>query len=434
MSILFARASAFGCLVALAFGLLAAYGLQLAETNEYMGYVEFSFDVPYIVALVAAIFFIGMLMPVEIRSPSDFFTFLYGLFVLLPYAILFPIRSPVELLDFTLFFSALAGPFVAVSAVTGAVPPLRVPRLISQKALVFMLVLLCVIGVFIALSNPTASAGFDLATSYERRMQGREIFPTGTPLAYLNAAIVNGFAPYLAFVAGWQRRAWLIALSLFCGLAFFYLLGLKAPLLFITLASVIGYSVRIERVHTIARTIYILMFITFFLFLLEYMFFGYSLIGDYFVRRAFSVPAWMISVYFEFMASGSRPAWLPLGGVSSTEPITFIVGEGFLGRPGLNANTNAFLYQLAAGGVPMYLLTILLVTFVFALLDAAYKCKRNPTLIYLGFAYAILLTEQAATTALMSSGIGVLVMLVVFSGSGEETNPLLRVRRPFVKL
>lgn len=424
MSVLFARASALSCLVALTFGLLTAYFLQLAETNEYLGYLEFPFDAPYVLALVAAILIIGMLMPVEIRCPSDFFKFLYGLFVLLPYAILFPIRSSVELLDFMIFFSALAGPFLALSAVAKVVPPLRVPRLISQDALVFMVVLVCALGVLLALLNPPASAGFDLATSYERRMQGREIFPTGTPLAYLNAAIVNGFAPFLAFVAGWQRRYWLLAFSLICGITFFYLLGLKAPLFFITLGFIIGYSVSIKRAHTIARTIYILMLIMFLLFILEYTLFGYSLVGDYFIRRAFSVPAWMISVYFDFMTSSSRPDWLPLGGVSSTEPITFIIGEGFLGRPGLNANTNAFLYQLAAGGIPMYLLTILLVAFVFALLDAAYKCRRNPILIYLGFAYAILLTEQAATTALLSSGIGVLVILVLFSGSGEEANSL----------
>ncbi|KFX70337.1 hypothetical protein TMS3_0112750 [Pseudomonas taeanensis MS-3] len=410
------------CLFLLAAGLLMAYNFQLAETNEYMGYRTFSIDLPYVIALITAIFFIGMLMPAAIRRPSDFFTLLYGLFVLLPYVTLFPIRNPVSLQDFMLFFSALAGPFFVVRIVSVVIPPLRVPGLITQKALVFLLAFLCVTGMFLALSSPTASAGFDLATSYERRIQGRDVFSAGTPLAYLNAAIVNGFAPFLAFVAGWQRRAWLLAFSLCCGLTFFYLLGLKAPLLFIAVASVIGYSARRGKVHAMVRTIYILLFTAFILFLFEYFFFGYSLVGDYFIRRAFSVPAWLSSAYFEFMTLGSTPAWLPLQGISSPDPITFLVGEGFLGFPGLNANTNAFIYQLAAGGIPMYALTILLVACVFALLDATYACRQNPALVYLGFSYAILLTEQAATTALVSSGIGMLVMLVVFSGAGERTN------------
>lgn len=433
MSSLFARAGALSSLFVLAVGLLMAYGLQLAETNEYMGYREFSIDLPYIMVSVSAIFVIGMLMPTAIRTPSNFFTFLYGLFVLLPYATLFPIRNPVGLQDFMLYFFALAGPFFAVRIVSVVVPPLRVPGLITQKALVFLVVLLCLTGMFLALSTPPASAGFDLATSYERRIQGRDIFAAGTPLAYLNAAIVNGFAPFLAFVAGWQRRVWLLALSLLCGLAFFYLLGLKAPLLFIAVASVIGYSTRMGKVHAMVRTIYILMFGAFVLFLVEYLLFGYSLVGDYFIRRAFSVPAWLSSAYFEFMASGSTTAWLPLQGINSPEPITFLVGEGFLGFPGLNANTNAFIYQLAAGGIPMYALTILLVACVFALLDATYACRRNPALVYLGFSYAILLTEQAATTALVSSGIGMLVLLVVFSGAGERTNMRSRAHHRLVE-
>ena len=54
---------------------------------------------------------------------------------------------------------------------------------------------------------------------------------------------------------------------------------------------------------------------------------------------------------------------------------------------------------------------------VFAVLDGVYASKANPVLLYVGFAYAILLPEQAATTALLSSGVGALVALGVFSRS-----------------
>ncbi|WP_312301295.1 hypothetical protein [Stutzerimonas nitrititolerans] len=420
MSSIFARAGALSSIFLLAVSLLVVYDLQLAEMNEYMGYRKFPIDLPYVMSSGLAVFVIAILMPLEIRRPSDFFTFLYGLFVLLPYATLFPIRTPVDFQNSILFFSALAGPLFAVRIASVVVPPLRVPALINPKIFIYFLVLLCLVGVFLALSNSPASAGFDFATAYERRIQGREIFLAGTPMAYLNAAILNGFAPFLAFVAGWQRRYWLLALSLFCGFAFFYLLGMKAPILFVGVALIIGYSVRRGKVHKMVRTIYVLMLVTFILFLFEYVIFGYSLIADYFIRRAFSVPAWLSSAYFEFMSSETTTAWLPLHGISSAEPITFLVGERFLGFPGLNANTNAFIYQLAAGGIPMYVLTVLLVAFIFSLLDAAYKCRGNPALVYLGFSYAILLTEQAATTALVSSGIGILVILVIFSSANES--------------
>lgn len=428
MSSVVSRAGVLLCLLLLAVGLFLAYELQLAEANEHMGYRAFPVDLSYVILLTATVSFLGVLMPTAIRRPSDFFIFLYGLFVLLPYATLYPIRNPVETLDFIVFFAVLVGPFLAVRVVSVAVPPLRVPRIITPNVLVLLLVLLCICGVILALSNPTASAGFDLVSAYERRIQGRDIY-SGTPMAYLNAAIVNGFAPFLAFFAGWQRRVGLLMLSLFCGLTFFYLLGLKAPLLYIVVALVIGYSARRGKVYTMVKTIYLLLLTAFIVFLFECLLFDYSFVGDYFIRRALSVPAWVSSAYFEFMTSGTVTPWHPLHGVELSKPITFLVGENFLGFPGMNANTNAFVYQLVGSGVPMYLATILLVACVFALLDAAYAYRRNPALIYVGFSYAILLTEQAATTALVSSGIGMLVILTVFSGAGEHVKASFLSRR-----
>lgn len=415
-SFLLARIKALVCLFLLAVGILMAYNLQLAETNEYMGYHSFSIGLPYLISTMLAIFLIGLLMPVEIKKPSDFFTFIYGVFVLTPYVTLYPIRYLIDSQDLIVFLLALAGPFFIIRMVGFVAPPLRVPRLISMRVLVFLLILLCLVGVFFALLNAPASSGFDLETTYERRLEGRDIFPVRSPLAYLSAAIVNGFAPFLAFVAGWQRRKILLVFSLFCGCAFFYILGLKAPILLIAVASVIGYFARTGRIHKMTKIVYILLFCVFILFLLEFVFFGYSLVGDYFIRRALSVPPWVISAYFEFMSSSSS-SWSLLFGVSSDQSITFIVGEDFLGFPGLNANTNSFIHQLAAGGIPMYALTILLVACVFLLLDATYECRRNPAMQYIGFSFAILLTEQAATTALVSSGIGALVICVIFSGS-----------------
>jgi len=416
-SFLCARVAALAWLFLLAAGILMAYNLQLAETNEYMGYRTFSINFPYLISLVLAVIFIGMLIPSEIKKPSDFFTFLYGIFVLVPYMTLYPIRYPTGGLDLIIFFFALAGPFCIVRIVGVIAPAVRFPRLIPVKILIFLLALLCLVGVFFALLNAPVSSGFNLETTYDRRLEGRDIFPIRSPLAYLSAAIVNGFAPFLAFIAGWQRRTWLLAFSFFCGFAFFYILGLKAPILLIAVASVIGYLARTGRIHKMTKIVYILLFSTFIFFLLEFVFFGYSFVGDYFIRRALSVPPWVISAYFEFMNSSS---WSLLLGVSSDESITFIVGEEFLGFPGLNANTNSFIHQLAAGGIPMYALTILLVTCVFLLLDATYECRRNPALQYIGFSFAILLTEQAATTALVSSGIGALVIFVVFSGSANN--------------
>ena len=411
-------------------GLLAVYHLQLADTNGYLGFRAFEIDFPYLGTAVASIVVAGMLMPAHLRKPSDFFSWVYGLFVVIPYATLYPIRNPVEAEHFLLYFVVLILPLFAIWLVIAAAPAVRVPALITQRALVWLVALLCIAGLLLAFANPPASAGFELENVYERRLEGRSVFPAGSLSAYLNTAVVNGFAPFLAFIAGWRKKALLLLLSVASCVGFFYLLGLKAPLFFTALALMIGYSVRRRQVDTVIVAIYALVMASFLLFLVEYFLFGFSVVGEFFIRRTFSIPPYFVSAYFEFMSSPVTTGWSPLYGVDTSEPIAFHIGESFLGMPGLNANSNAFLYQLASGGIPLYALTIALVTVVFVALDAVYKCRHNAALIYLGFVYAILLTEQAATTALVSSGIGILILLNIVSRPNKYGTA---VSRPLVK-
>ena len=412
-----ARLSALTYAYVFAAALLAAYGLQLAEANDYAGYRLFSIDFRYLTGAMLSVFAVGVMMPTHVRRPSDFFFTLYGLFVVLPYATLYPIRNDIESAELIVGFSILLFPLLSMRIVSAVVPKVRFPKLLKQQAIVWVIVLLCIGGLLHALANPPSSAGFDLATAYDRRIEGRSIFPAGTLSAYFNTAIVNGFAPFLAFIAGLRRQVLLMALAMFSGVAFFYLLGLKAPVFLSILGLLIGITARRGQLNGIVRVIYFLIFGIFFVFFLEYSLFGFSLIGDYFVRRAFSVPPYIVSAYFEFISAPSTISWSLLEGLNSSEPIPFLVGESFLGVPGLNANTNAFLYQFASGGLPTYGLTILLIATIFAVLDAAHKSTQNPVLMYLGFSYGILLTEQAATTALVSSGIGLLIALNLFSGA-----------------
>ena len=76
---------------------------------------------------------------------------------------------------------------------------------------------------------------------------------------------------------------------------------------------------------------------------------------------------------------------------------------------GLNANTNAFIYALGSGGTPLYLGIITLVCLILAILDLKYRKTNNPILIFTAFLYSILILEQSATTALVTSGLGIII-------------------------
>lgn len=406
---------------ALAIVILSTYQMLIAETNAYLGYMPFAIDLPYVSTLLASLFILVWFIPVRVAKPSDFLRLLYGSLALLPYIVLHGIRGEVELAEYLENFCVLMLPIFVIQVVSFFMPALRMPAFFRQNQIIWMLVLLCFLGLFNVFAVSTSSAGFSITDVYDRRLEGREIFPDRTFFAYLNSAVVNGFAPLLAFVAGWQRRNLLFLFAIVCVLGYYYVLGFKAPTLFVLLSYAMGWMASKNKLELTGKFFWLLLLALFALFLIEYFFSGFSLVGDYFFRRVYGVTAFLSASYFDFInVSDASATWSVFDGIDATEPITFIVGEDFLGAPGLNANTNTFLYALAGGGAVGYGATVLLVVVVFCALDAVYRSKKNPIFLYLGFLYGVLLMEQAATTALVSSGIGFLIVFFLFSVAQEE--------------
>ncbi len=409
---LFARVFLLVNLLLLAAAILAVYEIQIADDNAYLGYRHVGADPQHLLLLVVSVLIVGALLPVEIRRPSDFFSLFHILFVVLPYAALFPIGGQVAAAQYWLNFATLLVPLLVLRLGTASALGLRMPSPMSYGSLELAIVALCVLGTAYAFLHAPSSASVDLGSAYDRRIEGREIFQAGTLAAYLNAAIVNGFAPTAAFLAGWRRRNWLLAVALASGAAFYYVIGLKAPTFYVGLAYLVGCAIRMGAVGRFVAVVLGLLWLALLAAFAEYAASGYSFVADYFLRRVFAVPSYLMAAYFEFMFQDPFSGWRPEAGFHAAEGITYFVGEAYLGVPGANANTNAFLYQLAGGGLPGYLVTTLLVSCVFAYLDAVHRAARNAGFVFLGFLYAILLVEQAATTALASSGIGGLILLV----------------------
>lgn len=413
----FARVFLLVNLLLLAAAILAVYEIQIADDNAYLGYRHVGADPQYLLLLVVSVLVVGAFLPVEIRRPSDFFSLFHILFVVLPYAALFPIGGKVAAVQYWLNFATLLVPLLVLRLGTASAVGLRMPSPISYGSLELVIVALCMLGTVYAFLHAPSSAGIELGSAYDRRIEGREIFQAGTPAAYLNAAIVNGFAPTAAFLAGWRRRSWLLAVALASGAAFYYVIGLKAPIFYVGLAYLVGYAIRKGAVGRFVAVVFGLLWFALLAAFAEYVVSGYSFVADYLLRRVFAVPSYLMAAYFEFMFGDPFSGWRPDVGFHTTEGITYFVGEAYLGVPGANANTNAFLYRLAGGGLPGYLVTTLLVSGVFAYLDAVYRGARNAGFVFLGFLYAMLLVEQAATTALASSGIGGLILLVSLTRS-----------------
>lgn len=405
----------------LSLGIIISYMWQLAEQNAYMGYRPLIIDFPYIATILLSCLATAKIMPKKIAVPSDYFCLTYSIFVLIPYFTLYEIRGNIDTEVFLLNITILSLPLVTIRIINAHSIKIKGFDILSTKALLFAGGVVVTVGVFYALVKGGGNGGFDLDTSYVRRLEGRESFSSGSITAYANGMILNGLAPYLAFVAAFRGKKIFTVISLFTVLAFFYLLGTKAPIISVGLAHLLGIAAKNDRLKNTQEILYSILFLLFIGSFLELLLVGNSVIGDYFIRRSFTVPPLLLSTYFELMGNTTGTLWTPLGGVSNVTQITYFIGDFFFGDKGMNANTNAFIYELAANGYIRFIFTIALVVFVFFLLNGSYRKTRNPATLYVGFLYSTLIAEQSATTALLTSGIG-LLLIITMSTKDSSSN------------
>lgn len=415
-------------LVAYLFALAAmsttAYVVQLAESNASRGFEPLRFDAGYCISVVLSILLLSAVLPTSIRRPSDLFALVYGLFVPLSFAVLHPVPGPTPVVDYAMRFAILVLPLFVTFAAVAPVRGIHVKSVLPARTAEWLVLALCLVGVAAAYYHGPESAGFDIDAD-ERRLEGRDIFAAGSLLAYLIAMVTNGLLPFLSFIGGLRRKWWLGALATGLALVVFYIMGVKAQFIYIAMAYFVGRGLDRANPRFFHRFIFLAILAVFTVFCVERQFHEWTLSGEYIFRRGFAVPADVMSRYFDFIFGNQHSMWSPLYGFTFPDGLTFLIGDLYYGQTTANVNTNAYLLALTAGGIPAYAMTMALTAGVFALLDAGYRGSGNRAYFYIAFAYSILLVEQSATTALLTSGIGLLVLLVGLAAQGWRV-PLRR--------
>ena len=403
------------------------YALQLEESNAYAGFLPIAFDPEYWMRAFGASIVLATLMPRRVRLPSHFFLLLYGIFVPLNYVMFNAAGAYVDTPTFLWRFLVLLLPMLAVRAchqLTITVAPLPLFRFRHVEIGIAATSLLIA---FIVLAKGPASAGFGLDDVYERRLDGREIFVAGSALSYMSTIVVNGFTPFLAFMGGVSRRRWLPVLALAMAVVYFYVVGLKSPVAFTALAYAVGVGLARGRGTGIYLPLAWALGTAFIAFVAETAFNQFSLVAEFFFRRVFAVPADVMQNYFDLISRNTSANWSFLTGVNGApDGVSYLVGRLYYNSDVANVNTNAFVDSLAARGLPGLFLTVCLVCVVTTWADAMYRSTRNPAFMYIGFMYTLLLTEQAATTALISSGIGTLAVILSSSFVPRRRLPVVK--------
>ncbi|MGN5145021.1 hypothetical protein [Aeromonas veronii] len=399
--------------------------LQPRPENEALGYRVLDCDIQYYVWILVYGVITIALIPKKFDRPSSFFIMFHVLFVVFPFIVLPNIGSDSSQISFFWMWLVLVFPIILISisnkikTTVNILPSFN--KLTSYPNSYLLVFLICVFVTCLAFLNAPLSSSFDIGTSYIRRLEGRDVYPTGSFTAYANSIVMNGLGPLLAFWAGVNRNFKQFVIPIGIWLAYYYLLGIKSPLLMMTLSFFVGYHCSRDKLSKTFNYLVCILMVILLASVIETVIFNYSYISDYFIRRAFTVPPFLISVYGDFIAQNYYDGrWSFFSGFNSDIPISFVIGEQFMGKAGLNANTNAFVVAFSSGGFFLYGFICLILVLYYRIVDEVYKNRKSPSMLFCGFIFGILLIEQSATTALLSSGvIFVLLLSLILSEQSE---------------
>lgn len=409
----------FPALIALLLPNAIVYGIQLARTNAYAGFEVIQFDTSYCVRLAVSMMPLLALVPMHPKKPSDHFYILYGLFVVFNFSMFHVVEGEVAAQTYYIRYLVLLFPMLFIKL--GDILEFRFsfPPLLKFWQLELGIALICTLVGVIVLTKAPASAGFGIDDVYDRRLQGREIFSPGSPLSYLSSIVINGFAPFLAFIAGVTGRTRLLLLSVTLAVVYFYVVGVKSALPFIALAYFFGRGMRYSNDGAVIKLLISATILAFAIFVFEILFNQFSAAAEFYFRRIFVIPAHVVQQYFDMMSAGSPAKWSWLSGVDAPTGVTFLVGKLYYLSDAANVNANTFVDSLGARGIPGFLINLGLVWIVYSWLDSMYRSARNPAYLFVGLIFSLLITEQAASTALVSSGMGILIVLLAVTASPE---------------
>ena len=392
------------------------YDYQIAEANLYAGMQPWILTAAGWFYLSIILILLSFITSRLRGNPSDFFIIFYSV---IPIVSFFTLTSTSGMINDSILFPSMIViviPLVSIFLTKYFFPSIRWHGIVTSKIIdkILMCILLCV--VFYTYLNSPASAGFDVLSSYDRRLEGREIYSSGSFIAYMLMMSMNGFAPYLAFRGAINRHSLLVFIACGAGVFFYWLLGVKAPIAYIILGYLVGFVTINNYLKNFIKYFLIGIIGLYFLVSIEWMLFNdYSLIADYGFRRIFPVQAQVQGYYLDFLMVNTPSIWSFLSGVQDPSfSASYYVGNNYLGNPDSNVNTNAFLYAFVANGILGYSVAVFFISFFLVFLDRLYRSNKNPNYLLVGFIYGYLLTEQSFLTALVSSGVGFLFILTFF--------------------
>jgi hypothetical protein len=406
----------------------------LYSLHHYMGAAEKNFDFGLCVYLLCLGFACALLCGGSIRRPGDLLITLMVM-VLVPHALVLNGAN-----RFTPDSSAWSGVSLAVAMgvlLIGLLNKIRFRPLedgqgaSSGRALILLAAFNLAVLAFILMKS-IGYFSFDFGGQYVRRLIAREVFTAGSVSAYLASIGTQAFFPVLFAWGLYNRRPFYILLGCLNVLILWGAFGQKYP--FIVLGLIYGLMLYFRRFGQIKLSwVVTAMLLVLLAGVIEYEAFGYSYLNDYLLRRAFIVPSTLLGAVDQFVGQFGANVYADtllatLFGHGRGESLTFQLGTDIYDNPDLNANVNflAIAYmQLGYWGV---LIESLFVAGIVILMNFLFSRYRAFMAIPVAMLFTTKILEQSLLTVLLSSGVFVMLMVLILMSvpSGSSLRPRLR--------
>lgn len=351
-----------------------------------------------------------LLMCRQLILPSHIFFFLQALLLLYPQLLLWGLSGYVTpLMPFYSGFLLLL--FLLLQLQLRLVPNFFAFRrlIFTDEALLGFFIFL-LFWFVIQFGN---SLGFGINESYDRRLAAFAEMQENTFLRYGYTMACYGLASYFAFLGGFRLNIVFLSSAIFMGVLSFAISGEKMPALLVIVSVGVGVFLR-KRASISPVFVQCILFAGLVLAIAEYSFRGNSILTEIVVRRTFFSQPLINEMAVEFT---SRPGWNLITGSDFGASYSRIVGEIFFGRVGQNSNSSPFVLSFFGGGLLALIIELVVLFFVFWLLDSRFKKTGDKSTQWAGVFIGMLGLEQNFTTMMFTSGVALVVMAIIFGKS-----------------
>lgn len=397
---------------------LVLYQVTLATRYAYEGMYPIELDASFFVVFFFFVFLIYLVLPANGLKPSDFYIFFYLVISVIWNSVLWRGTRFVSIENVYLYIALLFSPVFVFMLVRRYAAPFA-DRWILPVQLgttnwapwIFVLLLLAGgLGAYLIVG----AGSLDWQNMYERRLSARDKFAEHAIASYVVSMATNSALPILGFYAGYRRSVILVLMSAAFIFLMFFLVGLKSPAINFAGLSALGFLMSLNSTkHRIFSFLLSGIFVVYVIALFLYEYNGSMFIADYLVRRISMVQPQLQTFYFDFYVNMSERLSELHKPFSDT---TYAIGRLYFGSDTTNANTNAFFYELSRGGLYSYGISIFVVALIYVLIDCLWEKTGNPGFFSIAALFAVLLSEQAWTAVLLTSGVALsLALIMLFS-------------------